>query len=534
MESAIDQPDQDLDSAALSSRQAAVMMFSVLVVALCGIAYELIIASVSTYLLGNSVTQFSLTIGLFMFAMGLGSFLSKYFRRHLVSTFVFVEISVAIIGGFSSTLLFTVFPMYSLYNPTMYSLIIMIGTLVGLEIPLLTQILSRSSSWKDSVAHVLSLDYFGALIGSVAFPLVLLPSLGLFRSSFAIGLTNAVVAWLTIFVFGRNLPGRRFCLTFASMAIVVLLGGLVMSARITQFAEGQLFADHIIYSRYTPYQRIVMTEGDGSGELRLYLDKHLQFASRDEHRYHESLVHPLMSLPGPRRHVLILGGGDGLVVREVAKYADVESIDLVDIDPAITDLARSFAPLRRINADSLHDPRLRVINQDAFRFIRDQVPAHLAASGDTAEQPSTLYDRVIIDLPDPHNEVLDKLYSREFYEMLSLCMSAEGSLAVQSSSPIYTRRVYWCIGNTLEAAGLHLTSYHIPLNSFGTWGFHLAAKPPLGKADVQIEADKFRYITDDVFAAACVFPPDIARVETPVNRTFEPRLYMLYVADAKQ
>jgi spermidine synthase len=410
----------------------------------------------------------------------------------------------------------------------MYGLIIVIGTLVGLEIPLLTRILSRSASWKESIAHVLSVDYLGALIGSVAFPLFLLPSLGLFRSSFAIGLTNAAVALAAIFFFGKTLPRRRLCIAMSVITLILLFAGLILSSSITRFAEGQLFADHIIYRKYTPYQRIVVTENDRNGELRLYLDKHLQFASKDEYRYHESLVHPVMSLPGDRKRILILGGGDGIAIREVFKYPEVEAIDLVDIDPAITEISKTLEPIRRINQGSLSDPRVTVINQDAFRYILD-------LAGDSTLD-SKLYDRVIIDLPDPHNEVLDKLYSCEFYELVARCLTDTGHLVVQSSSPFYTRRVYWCIGNTLAAGGFKVTSYNVSLNSFGIWGFHLGSKSQAtGSAtELEIDAAKVRYMTTEVFRASNTFSPDIDRVPTPVNRTFEPKLYSLYLEDSAE
>jgi len=206
------------------------LLLSVLIVALCGIAYELIIAAVSSYLLGNSIAQFSITIGLFMFAMGIGSYLTKFIHENLVERFVQIEIAVALIGGLSAALLFVVFPYYALYKPVMYSLILIIGTLVGLEIPLLTRILARSASFSESLAHVLSLDYVGALIGSVGFPIILLPSLGLFRSSFAIGLLNISVAWIALTLLGKSHPGVRRFWVHAVFVICVLVVALLASS----------------------------------------------------------------------------------------------------------------------------------------------------------------------------------------------------------------------------------------------------------------------------------------------------------------
>jgi spermidine synthase len=509
-----------VDDLVLSRRQTLILLVSVMIVALCGIVYELMIAAVSSYLIGNSVFQFSITIGLFMFAMGLGSWLTRWIDERLVSRFVAIEIAVALAGGISSSLLFLVFPFPGLYRPVMFSLIIVIGTLVGLEIPILARILSRSATWKQSIANVLSLDYLGALAGSVAFPLLLLPGLGLFRSSFVIGLLNIGVAFLAIHAFGKSLPGHRRLLISASLVLVALLAGFLASEWLTRFAEGQMYADRVIYRRQTPYQRIVVTENPRSGDVRLYLDKHIQFASIDEHRYHEALVHPVMSAPGPRRQVLILGGGDGMAVREVLKYPQVERIVLVDIDPAITRLCATFPPITRLNERSLQSHRLTIVNADAFTWV-------LQYMGEVADgQP--LFDRVIIDLPDPHNEVLDKLYSREFYSMLRACLSPQGRIVVQASSPFFAREVFWCIRTTLEAASLEVRSYRIPMVSFGIWGFHLACPNSGCDWTIDIDGTHCRYLDNEVFRSSQYFGKDVSRIDTPVNRTFEPRLYLLY------
>lgn len=508
----------------LSQPQLGLLMVSVLVVALCGIVYELIIATVSSYLLGDSVYQFSLTIGLFMFAMGVGSYLTKRVETDLVSRFVMIEILVALVGGCCSTLLFTVFPFYSFYKPVMYGLILIIGTLVGLEIPILTRILSRVESLRNSIAHVLSLDYIGALIGSVAFPLLLLPYLGLFRSSFAIGLLNLIVVFFTLVLFGKKLRRRRLCFIGAVLVSGLLVGGMIYSNRIRTFAESRLFAHTIIFHKQTPYQRIVLTKSDLTGKLRLYIDGHLQFAEVDEHRYHEALVHPVMSVEGSRKNVLILGGGDGMAAREVFKYADVERVDLVDIDPEITRLCHELGAIRRLNGGSLRHRKIHLHHMDAFRFI-DLAAKKIAANDENAIR----YDRVIIDLPDPHNEVLSKLYSEIFYKKLFRCMSADGVFATQSSSPFSTREAYWCVAKTIEAAGAQPLSYHATVPSFGVWGFHLA------RANGAELPRRFRFtvplkfLTAELMQQAQVFGNDTGLIDgIPVNAFSQPQLYRLY------
>jgi len=508
--------NQNIDTSEITSKQSSILLFSILIVALCGIVYELIIGTVSSYLLGNSVYQFSLTIGVFMFAMGAGSLISKYFDDQFVRNFIIIEVAIALIGGICSILLFMVFPYArALYELVMYSLILVIGALVGMEIPILTTLLAKKKSMKNSIADVMSLDYLGALIGSVAFPLLLLPTLGLVQSSFAIGLINISIAIVNVYIFRHHLANYKNMMLMCLAILALLVTFIFYGTRITSFAEKHLYFDQVVYSKQTPYQKLVVTRSTTNREQKLYIDGHIQFSSRDEYRYHENLVHPLLSIPGPRKNVLILGGGDGLAAREIVKYNDVELIHLVDIDPEMVRIAKELPLLKRLNRKSLSDERLTSFSEDAFSFIN---------------QPGILYDRVIIDMPDPHNEAINKLYSKEFYTMINRRMSADGILVTQSSSPFYTRRTFWCIEETLNYVFDNTMSYQVALPSFGIWGFNMARKdsdiPQNFTFDVPTRA-----ITADSMMAAMVFSKDMMKIETPVNTIMEPKLYQLYIED---
>jgi len=507
------------DYAGLSGQQRGILLISILIVALCGITYELIIGAVSSYLVGNSVYQFSLTIGFFMFAMGVGSLLTKLLDERLIRNFILVEMGLALVGGASSLALFMAFPLvHALYNVVMFGLILVIGVLVGMEIPILTTILAQRAGTRDSIANVLSLDYLGALIGSVAFPLFLLPHLGLVRASFVIGLINGLTALVNVYYFRDRLDDVRRLALLGTGIVVLLIGFTVAGSWLSSFAEKNLYFDQVIYQKQTPYQKMVVTRAHDRKDLRLFLDGHIQFSSRDEYRYHEALVHPVMTLQGPRANILILGGGDGLAVREVLKHPGVERIDLVDIDPEITHFGQSFPALVELNGHSLDDPRVFIHNQDAFTFIN---------------QPGILYDRVIIDLPDPHNEALNKLYSREFYTMIKRRMAPEGVLVTQSSSPFFARRTFWCIEETLAAVFPTTHSFHLTIPSFGVWGFNMARKG--GEIPERFQFDvATRYLDDEVMQAAGVFGRDVARLDSPVNSIMEPKLYQLYLVDLGQ
>ncbi len=493
-----------------------VLLLSVMIIALCGIVYQLLIAAVSSYLLGNSVYQFSLTIGFFMFAMGAGSLISKYFNDQYIQNFIIVEIVIGLVGGVCSILLFMAFPFARiLYDLVQYSLILIIGAMVGMEIPILTTLLANRTSTKESIANVMSFDYVGALIGSVMFPLLLLPTLGLVQASFAIGLINVFVAIVNVFVFKDHLNNFKLMLGACIAILILLITCVFFGTWLSSFAEKHLYFDQVIYSKQTPYQKLVVTRSVTTQEQRLYIDGYIQFSSRDEYRYHEFLVHPTMAIPGPRENVLILGGGDGLVAREVVKYADVKRIHLVDIDPEMTRIAKQLPMLTRLNKNSLFSDKLTTFNEDAFSFIN---------------QPGIAYDRVIIDMPDPHNEAINKLYSREFYTMIKRRMSTNGVLVTQSSSPFFTRQTFWCIETTLAQVFDHTLSYHAALPSFGIWGFNMArngaAFPQQFAFDVPTRA-----ITAEAMLAATVFSKDMAKVPTPPNSIMQPELYQLYLDD---
>lgn len=518
-----DERQEEIDDfSGLDSRAEGVLLTSILIVAMCGIVYELIIAAVSSYLLGNSIYQFSITVGFFMFAMGIGSYLSQYIRQNLLRYFVWIEVALAVVGGLCSITLFLTFPFApNVYRTVMLTFIIIIGTLVGLEIPLLTRILAQGKGTRKSIAKVLSLDYVGALIGSVAFPLFLLPSLGLVRSSFGIGMVNILVALFTVVFLKDHFkrPGRALCVIGA--VFMALFAMIIMGSRISAFAQHKLYFDQVIWEKDTPYQRLVMTQEWARRDLRLFIDGHLQFSELDEHRYHETLVHSAMSHTGPKKNILVLGGGDGLAIREVLKYTDVEHIDLVDLDPEMTKLGSSFAPLVKLNEDSLASPKVKIHNIDAFVFIKN----------------ATLkYDRVIIDMPDPHNEALSKLYSVEFYAMIKRKMSDSGILISQSSSPYFARRAFWCVGLTLAEVFPERRALNTSIPSFGVWGFQMAAMEGRNLSEALPASVETRYWSDEIYRISSIFADDISPGDDviPTNSIFEPSIYQLYLQDLRK
>lgn len=470
-----------------------VLILSVFVAASCGLAYELIAGALTSYLLGDSVLQFSSVIGCYLFAMGVGSHLSRYVKEEqALQRFVEIELLVGLVGGASATILFLVYAWMSTpFRTAMYMLVFIIGVLVGMEIPLVMRILNqRKPDFSLLISRVLTFDYLGALAVSLLFPLVLAPHLGLVRTGFLFGIGNAGIAIWTARTFRSEIEGSRGILMRSFMVLGLLGGGFAYSEQLTLWAEHGIYGDPVIHAQSTPYQRIVITQWHN--DTRLYLNGNLQFSSVDEYRYHEALVHPMLSALPWAQQVLVIGGGDGLAVRELLKYPNLRGITLVDLDSSMTDLFRHSAPLLKLNQGSLNDARVHLITADAGRWL---------------ETNSQQFDAIIIDLPDPSNYGLGKLYSVPFYQLLQKHLAQEGYVVIQSTSPYYAPRSYWCVNATLKEAGLHTWPYHTYVPSFGDWGFILAGKRedyappthyniPTRSLDGAATAEMFRFSRD--------------------------------------
>ncbi len=476
------------------------LLFSVFVIASCGLAYELVAGALSSYLLGDSVLQFSTVIGCYLFAMGAGSWLSKYITRDLIGRFIQIELMVGLLGGFSAIGLFLVFTWMSApFKLVLYLAVFGVGVLVGLEIPLVMRILKRELAFKDLVSQVLTFDYLGALAVSILFPLILAPQLGMVRTGLLFGLLNVGVALWALHLFRAQLPARPWLAVQSWASFAVLLAGFAGAGQLTTLAESHLYADEIVHAESTPYQRLVVTRW--RDDLRLFLNNNLQFSSHDEYRYHEALIHPgLAALPGAKR-VLVLGGGDGLAVREILKYDNVESVTLVDLDPAMTALFSTAPALVELNRGSLQDKRVSVINADALVWL---------------EESRDYFDFIVVDFPDPNNFALGKLYSSAFYRLLEKRLSARGLMVIQSTSPFYARQSFWCVVTTLEDVGLKTAPYHAMVPSFGEWGFIIAGRQDFVPAAV--DSAKTRFLTAEIVADLFRFPADMARVPADVNR----------------
>ncbi|MGE3315458.1 MAG: polyamine aminopropyltransferase [Planctomycetaceae bacterium] len=481
------------------------LYLNVLVISTCGLVYELLAGTLASYVLGDSVTQFSLIIGIYLSALGVGAWLSSFIKKDLARVFVETELGVALLGGLSAPLLFLSFAYLSWFPAVLFGVVFGIGTFVGLELPLLMRILREHLDFSELVSRVLAFDYIGALVASILFPLFLIPHLGLVRTSLVFGMINALVGlwgtWLLQPILPRRVGGLR---GRAVLVLGLLTAAFIKADSLTTLAEDNLFPNPVVQAQTSSYQRIVLTQGESG--FQLFLNGNLQFNSNDEYRYHEALVHPAMIASGNPRRVLVLGGGDGLAVREILKHPTVERITLVDLDPEMTSLADRFPPLAKLNGDALRDPRVQIVNDDAMIWLE--------ASGDES------FDTAVIDFPDPNTYSLGKLYTTRFYRLLKSRLNSDSRVSVQCTSPLAARSSYWCIIRTLEAAGFHVQPYHAAVPSFGVWGYALAS--PAAQASPATVPGYLRtslqFLNDQTLRGLFEFPEDFSPVPVEINR----------------
>ncbi|MEU1216522.1 polyamine aminopropyltransferase [Streptomyces sp. NPDC005791] len=455
----------------------------VFVCAACGLVYELELVALASYLIGDSVTQASVVLSVMVFAMGIGSLLAKRLRSRAAVGFGLLEAVLALVGGTSALVLYASFAWLGESRYALVGFSLAIGILIGAEIPLLMTLIQRVDRQDagGAVADLFAADYVGALVGGLAFPFLLLPMMGQLTGALFTGAVNAAAGGaLVLWVFRRDLSRRsRRLLIVVDVTVIVLLA--TASALVDDFeraARRAVYGDEVRVARQTEVQEIVLT-GSRRGALDLYLDGRLRVSSRDERRYHEALVHPAMN--GAHQRVLILGGGDGLAAREVLRYPGVGSVVVVELDPAVTRLARTDPALAGLNGHAFDDPRLTTVTGDAFTWLR---------------VTHDRYDVVISDLPDPGITESTKLYAAEFYGLVAGALDPGGRLVVHAGAPSSRPTTFWTVEASVRAGGLEPLPYSVDgrLTGFAAgpdrategadaprdWGFVLAARQNTG------------------------------------------------------
>ena len=188
----------------------------------------------------------------------------------------------------------------------------------------------------------------------------------------------------------------------------------------------------------------------------------------------------------------------------------------------MTTLADRFQPLAELSDGALSDPRVTVINDDAFIWI---------------EKPNEPFDLCVIDFPDPGTFSVGKLYSRRFFGLLRKRIKDTACVSVQCTSPLAAPKSFWCIVKTMESAGFNVKAFHAPVPSFGVWGFAMASPRDFDPKAISIPHDvesQLRYLNTENARKLFVIPPDLQRVETEVNRLNNQILVRYYETEWKK
>lgn len=536
----------------------AVLALSVFVLGGCGLAYEYVLGALGHHLMGSGHEALFVVIGIMLFTMGLGAKLQAQMEDQLFDRFLQVECALGLIGGFSANVIHAAHASFIHHQLVLYTLVAVIGLFIGLEIPLILRLNAEyARSLQANLSDILALDYLGALVGALVFTYVLLTRMSLARISFLLGLTNFFVAFLGYLVFAHVLKQPRFLLALLLGGGLALGLGFFKANDWTAAVEQRYYRDPIVHSETTRYQHLVITE---RGErVNFYINGHLQFSSLDEHIYHELLVHAPMSLLHRPKRVLVLGGGDGLAVREILKYPSVEEIVLVDLDPRMTELAREHPALKLLNHGAFESAKLRAVppgdagNRTHSVSVSKGIPKILDPDKGPPDQARVelvhrdadlflnsvegFFDAIIVDFPDPNSLELAKLYSRRFYVKLRRALKEGGLVAIQSTSPYFARDAFLIIGETLRSAGWSSLPYHAHVPSFGEWGFHLAwtdartAKNVLAQLRAKASLpSSTRYLSPEVLKAAFVWGKDrlVSDFELKPSTLLEPTILRAY------
>lgn len=489
---------------------------------LAGIVAEFVLSTLASYLVGDSIFQWSLIISLMLFSMGIGSFLSRFIQTYLLDKFIFTEFSLSFFCALSAGFSYYVAGFTTQVNLIIYLLAIVIGILIGLEIPLVTRINEHYEELRVNISSVMQYDYLGSLFGGLLFSFFALPYLGLTYTPIILGALNFVIALYLFWRFRELVYYKKLIFIFAAILSLILITAALIIKPLILYSEQKQYRDKIIYEEQTRYQRIVVTQWKKF--YWLFINQNVQFSSYDEWLYHEPLVHPAMSLAPVPEQILILGGGDGNAAREVLKYPDVKKITLVDIDPAMTRLGQTDEIFLEINQGALNHPKVKIVNMDAYQFLRED---------------SSLYDVILIDLPDPNNIELSKLYSNTFYSHVKKHLARQGVLVTQATDVSQAQKTFCCIWKTMEAAGLIATGYHNYVPTMGNWGWIIAVTPENLDLDIALKQkllnlnfDKIstKFMNQEALLAMFHFGKGIieTKAAVEVNTEINPKLYYYY------
>jgi spermidine synthase len=499
-------------------RKSFVLKFALFATGISGIVAEYILSTLAAYFIGNAILQFTLIVSIMLFSMGLGSRISKSFDKKIIEYFIITELVLSVLVSFSALIAYVFFSFTEISWLIIYILSILVGILIGLEIPFATRINNEFESLRFNISSILEKDYYGSLIGGLFFAFVGLPHLGLTYTPFVLGILNFVVSlWLFISLKEHINTKWKRGLNIAYIAVGAIISlGLFYAKPIMLFGEQAKYKDKIVYQEQTKYQKIIVTQWGVNHSL--FINGNQQLSTFDEFMYHEPMVHPIMQLAAYKKNILILGGGDGCIVRELLKYEAVSTITLIDLDPKMIQLAQQNPIFTKLNNNAMNSKKLTVKYADAFNFL---------------EKSNTIYDIIFVDLPDPNNVDLNKLYSKEFYYLCHNSLAKDGLIITQAGSPYYATKAFYCINKTMKKAGFNTLPIHNQVLTLGEWGWVIGSKMPDLKARfLAVDFNKklqLKWLNKNALPLLTSFgKPLVDTTGIEVNTIISPKLYQYY------
>jgi len=500
-----------------------ILRIAIFATGLSGIVAEYILSTLATYFLGDSVLQWTMIMSVMLFSMGLGSRISKSFQTNLLEKFILIEFLLSFLVAFSSLTAYTISAWTTYTGVVIYGLSILIGLMIGMEIPLVVRLNQEFQSLRVNISSVLENDYYGSLAGGVFFAFVGLPYLGLTYTPIVLGFVNFAVAIGLFVILWKKIkqPHKTRIVSAGVLVFVVLISGFFVAQPIIKFGEQKKYKDKIVYTEQSKYQKIVITQW--KNDYWLFINGHQQLSTFDEEMYHEPLVHPAVGLTKTPHNILVLGGGDGCAVREILKYPSVQKITLVDLDPAMTNLGKTHPILRVMNNDAFWNEKVNVINTDGYNYI---------------EETQEMFDVIIIDLPDPKTIEMGRLYSYEFYSKCYKHLRKFGVIVTQAGSPYFAANAFKCINSTITKAGFTTVPMHNQVVTLGEWGWVLGAKS-ISQENLkkELQALEFnnietQWINNEAMRLLTSFGKDFFAkdsIDIEVNEIHNPVLYKYYL-----
>lgn len=502
-----------------------VLYISTFIFSFTAIAHESNFIAATSFLFGDTATQAGLLLAFVFFGMLAGAWLSKKFPdSRLLEAFIIGELLLTIAAGFSIVFGFWVYATSEHYVLLIRLNIFLVSTLVGLEDAAVIRYANRyESETKDAIGNGMMMNNLGSAIAGLFFGTILVPFFGgMLNVALILGVLDSIVVAIVILRFKDQLIRWPIYLMICVVSGFVLFATYSGSDELSKNLTNPLYDDMITRQWNSPYANIVLTREDK--EIRLYINGGLQFSSTDEVQYHEPLIMPALNLASQRVAnrplvVAIAGGGDGLGSRDVLKHSNVGELHIVDLDAVMTGEVALSEPIVTLNQHAFEDSRVTIHNTDAFIFFRD-----------TEER----FDVIIVDLVDPNNDVVSKLYTVEFYQMLSKKLNHGGVVVTQSTSPWYSPEAFWTINLTMEETFSTVVPYRWAVPSFGDWGWNMASHVEFERTEIDIDETLTTWLTSTGWDSLHFFSPDEFKIRDQlkslgvVNRLINPILSVYY------